>query len=434
VLYDWANSAFATTIMAAFFPAFFKGYWSAGDDPNLSTARLGVGIAMASLIAASLAPIMGAMADRGGRRKLFLMLATLLGVLSSAALWIVPHGKWVTALVFYGTGIIGFSGAIVFYDALLPHVAPGGQVDRISSLGYAMGYLGGGLLFALNVLWTLMPQRFGLTDTVEAVRLSFLSVAVWWGGFALWSFAWMPADRSVERMSMRACARLGWRQLLDTLKAIRRYKPAATFLLAYWCYIDGVDTIIKMAVDYGISLGFQFQNLIVALLILQFVAFPAALLFGFLGERWGVRRAIHLALTIYMMVTIFGAMMSRVMEFYILAGVIGLVQGGVQALSRSYFARLIPKEQSAEFFGFYNMLGKFAAILGPLLMGFTGLVVKRMLLPEAPSPEQIHSVGIVATRASIVSVLLLFILGVLILKRVPEPASNALPENNLIKR
>jgi MFS transporter, UMF1 family len=419
-LYDWANSAFATTVMAGFFPAFFKNFWSQGIDVNLTTARLGLGYALAGLIMAVLAPIIGAIADRGARRKRFLIILSGLGVVATAALALVPQGAWPAALLVYGAAAIGFSGAMALYDALLPHVAPSGRLDQVSSLGYAMGYLGGGLLFLLNVIMVLKPHLFGLADNIQAVRLSFVSVALWWGGFGVWSFIWMPDEPPGRRAPLWVHAREGFRQLGLTFGQVRRYKPALIFLLAYWCYIDGVDTIIKMAVDYGISLGLQFQDLIAALLITQFIGFPAALLFGFLGQRWGVRRSIYLALAIYMAVTVYGAMLQKAIEFYVLAGVIGLVQGGIQALSRSYYARLIPSGQSAEFFGFYNMMGKFAAIMGPALMGLTGLAVKRALLPPAPSPEQVHAIGQLATRTSILSVLLLFVVGAGILYFVPE--------------
>jgi MFS transporter, UMF1 family len=217
----------------------------------------------------------------------------------------------------------------------------------------------------------------------------------------------------------------GWRQLMDTFRKIRRLRTTFLFLIAYWCYIDGVDTIIKMAVDFGMSLGFDFKDLIVALIITQFIGFPSALLFGQLGKHWGVRRSIYLALAIYMAVTIYGATMTRVSEFYVLAAVIGLVQGGIQALSRSYFARFIPLGQNAEFYGFYNMIGKFAAIMGPAMMALTGLAVKRLLMPVAPTAEQMQAVGLTATRFSIVAVLLLFAVGAVLLYFVDEKQGRA---------
>jgi len=419
-LYDWANSAFATTVMAAFFPVFFKQQWSHDVDVNLSTARLGLGNAAASLLVALMAPVLGAIADRSGRRKRFLIGFTLLGVAMTATLALVPQGRWAFALFVYGAAYIGFAGAIIFYDALLPQIAPPDRIDQVSSLGYALGYLGGGLLLLLNVVMALKPHLFGLPDAGVAVRLAFASVAVWWGVFAWFAFAWTPPDPVGDRPRLSRQIAAGWGQLMATFRKIRQLKHAFLFLAAYWCYIDGVDTIIKMAVDFGMSLGFDFKDLIVALLIVQFIGFPAALVFGQLGKHWGVRRSIYLALSIYMLVTLWGASMTKVSEFYMMACVIGLVQGGIQALSRSYFARFVPRGQSAEFYGFYNMLGKFAAIVGPALMGMTGLIAKRILLPDNPTAEQIQSLGMAATRTSIMAVLLLFILGALLLYFVDE--------------
>ena len=419
-LYDWANSTFATTIMAVFFPILYKQYWSHGIDMNLSTFRLGLGNALASLVVALMAPVLGAVADSGGLRKRLLAGFTYLGVLLTAALALIPQGHWALALLVYAGGVIGFSGSNVFYDSLLPRVAPPERIDQVSSLGYSLGYLGGGLMLALNVIMTLKPGLFGLADATQAVRAAFVGVALWWGVFALATFIWVPPDPRIKRAAFHQQITAGWRKVKTTLGKIRRLRMLFTFLVAYWCYIDGVDTIVRMAVDYGISLGFDTNDLVKALLITQFVGFPAALVFGMLGRYWGVRRAIYLALGVYMAVTIWGAFMNRPAEFYLLAAVIGLVQGGIQALSRSYYARLIPQNQCAEFFGFYNMLGKFAAIIGPILMGITGLITKRLLLPAAPTAEQIRTTGLLATRTSIISVLLLFLLGAALFYAVDE--------------
>ncbi len=424
-LYDWANSAFATTVMGVFFPGFFKQVWSHSVDVNVSTARLGLGSAAASLLVALMAPVLGAIADRSGRRKRFLIGFTYLGVLLTAGLAFIPKGQWMTALLCYAVAYIGFAGAIVFYDALLPQIAPTERLDQVSSLGYSLGYLGGGILLVLNVLMAQKPHLFGIADSALAVRLCFASVAIWWGLFALITFAWIPADPAGLRPALTEQITSGWRQLIGTFKKIRQLKTAFLFLLAYWCYIDGVDTIIKMAVDFGMSLGFAFKDLIGAFLVTQFIAFPSALLFGQMGRYWGVRRSIYLALGVYVLVTIWGANMTRVSEFYVLAGAIGLVQGGIQALSRSYYTRFIPHQQSAEFFGFYNMLGKFAAIMGPALMGLTGLAVKRLLLPQNPTLEQMAHTSLLATRTSIIAVLVLFLIGAILLYFVDEEKGRA---------
>jgi UMF1 family MFS transporter len=425
-IYDWANSAFATTVMAGFFPIFFKQYWSHGADVNLSTAQLGLGNSLAGLAVALAAPLLGAIADKGGARKKLLIAFAYLGVLSTAALFWIAKGQWAAAIFVYVAGVIGFSGANIFYDSLLPAVAPAHRLDRVSSLGFSLGYLGGGILFAINVFMTLSPGTFGLADAAQAVRWSFVSVAIWWGGFTLFSIAWVPSPpASGGSVGWMASIAAAVRQLLRTLGAVRRLKHVVLFLFAYWFYIDGVDTIIRMAVDYGLSLGFEANSLIVALLMVQFVGFPAALAFGRLGESWGVRRAIYLALGIYILVTLWGTQMSRTWEFYALAGAIGLVQGGIQALSRSYYARLIPPGQSAEYFGFYNMLGKFAAIIGPALMGGVGLVARRLLMPPGAGPEQMAAVGQMAARWSIGSVVVLFVVGALLFYFVDEEKGRA---------
>lgn len=397
--YDWANSAFATTVMAGFFPLFFKTYWNAGVADTVSTFRLGVANSIASLIVVLLAPLLGAIADHMDRRKGFLLLFTALGVAMTGALHFVAAGEWQLAALCYVLAVLGFSGGNLFYDSLLVFVARPAQWDRVSALGFALGYLGGGILFAFNVLMVLNPGWFGLADAAAAVRISFLTVAVWWALFSIPVLIGVHEARSPTPTRLRHALRDGFGQLRRTLREIGRLPQTFLFLLAYWLYIDGVDTIVRMAVDYGLSLGFPSNSLITALLITQFVGFPAALAFGRIGERIGARRGILLALGVYILVTAWGAFMDRVWEFYLLAAVIGLVQGGVQSLSRSLYARLIPPHRSAEFFGFYNMLGKFAAVLGPALMGWVGVL--------SGSP-----------RIGILSVLVLFLLGAFLLTRV----------------
>ena len=425
-MYDWANSAFATTVMAGFFPIFFKQYWSYGVDVNVSTAQLGFGNSIASLLVALMAPVLGAIADKGSARKKFLIFFAYLGVLMTACLFLVGKGEWAWAIFVYAMGIVGFSGANVFYDSLLPTVAGKDNVDYISGLGFAMGYLGGGLLFLINVLMTLMPEKFGLADSAEAVRYSFISVAIWWGLFTIFTILWVPEEKTAgASREGRNFIADGFRQIIGTFKKVRHLKTIFLFLLAYWFYIDGVDTIIRMAVDYGMSIGFASNDLIIALLVVQFVGFPSALVFGKLGQKWGVRKAIYLAIGIYMFIVVWGTMMTVKQEFYILAIMIGLVQGGIQALSRSYYSRLIPIEQSAEYYGFYNMLGKFAAIVGPALMGVVGLIARRLLMPPTPTPGQIEHVGQLASRWSIASVLILFLIGAILFYFVDEEKGKA---------
>jgi UMF1 family MFS transporter len=372
-LYDWANSTFATTVMAGFFPVFFKSYWSAGSDVTESSFQLGLANSLGSIVIMILAPVLGAIADRGGARKRFLLWFTILGVIMTGGLYFVERGQWAGAALLYMLATIGFAGATIFYDALIVAVAPKEKLDVVSALGYSLGYLGGGLLFALNVAMTLWPAVFGLADAARAVQVSFLMVAMWWAVFTLPLMLFVTEPRAAVS-GVGAAVRGGWRQLVETFHRIRRLRNLWLLLIAYWCYIDAVGTVIRMAVDYGLSLGFKAQSLIVALLITQFVGFPAALLFGKLGERFGAKTGVFIAIAVYIAITLYAMVMDRVVEFYILAVIIGLVQGGVQSLSRSLYASMIPPDKAGEFFGFYNMLGKFAAVLGPALMGVVGVL------------------------------------------------------------
>jgi len=419
-MYDWANSAFMTTVVSGFFPVFFKLYWNQGVDPNTSTLRLGWANSIASLMIAMMAPILGAAADRGSRKKRFLVFFAYLGCLMTAGLFLVHEGNWQLACLFYVFGLFGFSGSNIFYDSLLPFVARDDSVDRVSGLGYGMGYLGGGLLFLINVIMYWKPEMFGLAGSMEAVRFAFLTVAVWWAGFTLITVAWVKEEDDSEIVSLGRAVSEGVAQVVNTLQKIRHLKTALLFLVAYWLYIDGVDTIIRMAVDYGMSMGFGHEDLVLALLLTQFVAFPAAILYSRWGQRIGARRAIMIAIGIYMLVTVWGVFIESRMDFYVLAMVIGSVQGGIQALSRSYFTRLIPPGRTAEFFGFYNMLGKFAAIIGPVMVGLVGLTVKGIFMPPLPTDGQLLEIGQIASRWSIGSLLVLFAAGWILLFLVDE--------------
>ncbi len=563
VMYDWANSAFATTVMAGFFPVFFKSYWSAGSDVNTSTAMLGYANSLASLMVALISPILGAIADQSSSKKRFLIFFAYLGALMTTCLFVVEYGNWLLAAFLYVMGTVGFSGANTFYDGLLPEVTTEKKIDYVSAKGYALGYLGGGLLFLVNVLWYLKPTLFGfpvevqspvmnelrsgtavviiapghdfslpqnatagqaivtseitlpleITETVGEnqvglqvhfpegfapalldstvtfgkykrgtilsldveesmltvgaltrnlsptdsihltiknpityanfrdgqllgvtglgqhylrarvktdflppareflpIRLSFLSVGFWWALFTIPLIRYIQERRkNGPDQNRTSYVRLGFGQLTATFRKIRHLKVIFIFLLAYWMYIDGVDTIIKMAVDYGMSIGFPSSSLIIALLMVQFIGFPAALIFGKLAEKWNAKKALFITIAVYLGVTAYSVVMDEVFEFYLLAVVIALVQGGIQALSRSYFSRLIPRGQSAEFYGFYNMLGKFSVIFGPLLIGSVGLLVRHAGYTSDT-----------ASRAGIGSVSILFLLGAIFLYFVDE--------------
>ena len=397
--YDWANSAYSTTVMAGFFPLFFKEYWADPHNPSQSTFYLGMANSIASLVVAALAPLLGSVADQGSAKKKFLTFFAFLGVIMTGGLWMVAQGNWQMAVLFYVIATIGFASGNVFYDALLPGLASEERVDAVSSLGFGLGYLGGGLLFLVNVFMYLKPEIFGIPDGATAIKLSFLSVAVWWAVFTIPLILFVPEPKNYENIDFNNAIRMGWVQLVQTFKEIRNMKVVGTFLLAYWFYIDGVDTIIRMAVDYGMSLNFPGESLIIALLIVQFVAFPAALIYGWLASKIGAKTGIMVGITAYSFITLLGYFMTEAWHFYVLAILIGLFMGGIQALSRSLYTRIIPPDKSAEFFGFYNMLGKFAAIIGPALMGTIALVTG-------------------SARLSILSILLLFILGAFFLNKV----------------
>ena len=397
--YDWANSAYSTTVMAGFFPLFFKEYWADPNNPTHSTFYLGMANSIASIVVAALAPLLGSVADQGSTKKKFLILFAFLGVIMTGGLWMVAQGNWEMAVFFYVLATIGFASGNVFYDALLPGLASEERVDAVSSLGFGLGYLGGGLLFLVNVFMYLKPEIFGIPDGATAIKISFLSVAVWWAVFTIPLILFVPEPKNYDTVDFKNAVRMGWVQLVQTFKEIRNMKVVGTFLLAYWFYIDGVDTIIRMAVDYGMSLNFPGESLIIALLIVQFVAFPAALIYGWLASKIGTKTAIMVGIIAYSFITLLGYFMTEAWHFYVLAILIGLFMGGIQALSRSLYTRIIPPDKSAEFFGFYNMLGKFAAIIGPALMGTIALVTG-------------------SARLSILSILLLFILGAFFLNKV----------------
>ena len=397
--YDWANSAFATVVIAGFFPVFFTRFWGAGLPAATTTQWLGYTSSAASLILVLSAPVLGALADQLGAKKRFLLGFTVLGVLATGALYWLAAGHWQAALLLYLAGLLGFLGSNIFNDALLIDVAARSDYERASALAYALGYLGGGLLFALNVAMVLAPRAFGFADESGAVQAAFLGVALWWALFSLPLVLLVPESSRPRRGPQGGAVRAALRELRRTLRQVRRLPDTFLFLLAYWFYIDGVDTVIFMAVKYGLDLGFADSSLMVALLITQFVGFPAALGFGWLGARFGPKPAIGLAIGVYMLVIAAATQMTEVTHFYALAVAIGLVQGGIQSLSRALFASLIPDGQSAELFGVYNMIGKFAAVIGPFLVGTTAALTGE-------------------PRLALLPVLLLFAIGAVLLVRV----------------
>lgn len=389
--------------MAGFFPLYFKQYWNEGVSATESTFRLGVASGTASLIVALLAPLVGAIADKGGARIRLLALFTVLGAAMTSSLYLVGQGDWMAASLLYIAASVGFWSGNQFYDSLITDVSEPADYDLVSGFGYSLGYLGGGVLFAVNVMMVTQPALFGIEDVGQAVKLSFLTVGVWWLVFTIPLLLYVRETRSAPPLPVMQAISAGTRELLDTIRHLRGDRTLLYFLLAYWFYIDGVNTIMKMAVDYGLSLGLKQASLIAALLLVQFVGFPAALVFGWLGQRIGARAGIFISIGVYTGAAVYAYFLDSELEFFALAIVIGLVQGGVQSLSRSLYGRLIPAGKAGEFFGFYNLMGKAAAILGPLLTGVVALTTGD-------------------SRLAIVSISILFVIGALFLRKVPADA------------
>ena len=400
-LYDWANSAFATTIMAGFFPIFFKSYWASDLSDAESTFAIGSVNSIVGLLIAFSAPVLGALADAGNSKRKFLFSFAFLGILTTGYLFFIPDSSWKLALIFYGLGVIGFSGGNIFYDSLLVSVSKEKERNKTSALGFSLGYLGGGLLFLINVLMFLSPNSFGLETQIDAVLWSFMSVAVWWFIFSFPIYLNVKEPTESKSKNLFNVISEAFSNLLDTARSIKEYKSAVVFLLAYFLYMDGVDTIIRMATSYGADIGLSATSMIQALLLTQFIGFPATLVFGYYADKYGYKYSLSFAIVIYIFVVLFSSQMDTAAEFYIVASVVGLVQGGVQAISRSFFSTLIPQHKAAEFFGFYNFIGKSSVFIGPFMV--SGIA----LLFESPS-------------MGILSLLILFIPGLILLWKVPQ--------------
>ena len=405
-LYDWANSAFATTVMAGFFPIFYKSYWAI-DLSNLeSTAMVGYANSLSGLIVVLLAPILGAYADIGTKRKKLLLLFASLGILCTASFYFIPQGEWMLAALLYAIAAVGFSGGNVFYDSLIVSVSDNENRNRVSALGYSLGYLGGGLLFLINVIMFLNPQLFGIESQSNAVLLSFFMVAVWWAFFSI------PLLRNVkEQESERENPRFfqalkqSFNEVYQTLTEVRKYKNVAIFLLAYWFYMDGIDTIVRMATAYGSDIGLEASSMITALILTQFVGFPSTLIFGYFADRLGFKKILTIGILIYILISIFASRITTAAEFYAMAIVVGLVMGGVQAVSRAYFSSIIPKDKEAQFFGFYNLVGKSAVVAGPALLAWISMIFN-------------------TPRAGILGLLVLFIPGLILLWMIPKETNS----------
>lgn len=407
-LYDSANSVFFTTVMAGFFPLFFKKYWSGDVAAVVSTERLGWVLSFSGFLLAVLSPTLGVISDKKRAKKKLLFLTMVLGSLSCAGLFFVPEGGWLAAAILYGVSLFMCSASCVFYDSLMTSVAEKNQYDFVSSFGFSIGYLSGGLFFLLHVLMYLNPSWFGISSGAQAIKISFLMVSV------IWFLLTIPLMRNVpeplteiSNSGILQLTKETFSELKHTLTDIFNNKNLFYFVLAYWLYIDGVFTVMTMAVDFGLSLGLEASDLIKALLITQFVGFPSAYLFGTLASKsrsskWNNRNLILVCLSIYIVAILGASQMQTGTHFFILATVIGLAQGGVQALSRSLFAELSPSEKSGEYFGFFNLLGKFASVIGPALIALFAKYTAD-------------------SRQTILSLLLLVGLGIFVLAKVKKP-------------
>ncbi len=370
-MYDWANSAYYVVIITAIFPIYYQKVASSGIEKELATQRFGWATTLALALVAVLSPILGAYADYRAARKRMLGGFLVLGVAATAFLFFIHEGDWLPALLLFALGNVAIATSFVFYDSLLPHIASESEMDRVSAAGYAIGYLGGGLLMLVNVLWIVMPETFGIADSDAAIRLAFLSVAIWWGVFSIPLFRRVPEPPRMIEADERGAAgpvRVTFTRLAETFRELTgSYKQVALLLLAMFVYNDGIGTVIRMAGIYAETLGLPMPDVITAILLVQFVGIPFSFLFGSLAGRIGTKRAILLGLAVYAGITVVAYRLESVGEFYLLAVLVAMVQGGTQALSRSLFASMTPKHKTSEFFGFFSVFEKFSGILGPLL-------------------------------------------------------------------
>lgn len=402
VFYDWANSAYSIIISTAVFPLFYKAAaTNAGVSPANSTAYLGYTIAIATFILAMLGPILGTIADYQGFKKRFFTFFFALGVIFTGLLAFIPSDQWVLLLICYTFAAVGSSGANVFYDAFLVDITTEERMHRISARGFSFGYIGSTIPFIISIAIIILAQNGIIPlSTTMASKIAFLVTAVWWGLFSIPMFKHVHQRYYIQREPSPVIN--SFKRLGKTLSEIRKYRSLFIFLLAYFFYIDGVGTVITMSTAYGTDLGISSTNLLIILFVTQVVAAPFAILYGRLSERFTGKKMLYVGIFIYMIVCIYAYFLKTTLDFWIMAMLVATSQGGIQALSRSYFAKLIPKEKANEFFGFYNIFGKFASIMGPLLVGVTAQLTGN-------------------SNSGVFSLIILFIIGLVILTRVPVP-------------
>ena len=414
-IYDWANSAFAATVMAAVLPQFYSSVAGSSLNKTTATSYWGYSNTIAMMIIVIIAPVLGAISDHSRAKKKFLAICATIGIISTAFLAGTSTGMWLYASIVYIFGRIGFAGGNIFYDSLLPHVAGPDEIDKVSAEGYAYGYLGGGILLAINLLMVLKPSLFFIPDAQWGARISFITVSVWWTVFSIPIFknvpepyVAIPGDESPNPLLA------GYQRIKHTLTNVRNYKELVKFLIAFWLYNDGITTIIVMAVIFGAEIGIGTVHLIGSILMVQFLGVPFTVLFGRLPKKLGTKNSLLLSLGIYSIVVILGYFMQNAFHFWILAFLVSMVQGGSQALSRSMFGSMVPMHKSAEFFGFYDMSGKFSGIIGPFIFGITGQLTG-------------------SSRISIISIIVFFLIGALVLAKVDHKAginASSMPDDD----
>ncbi len=398
IFYDFGNSAYATTVLAAFFPLFYLNYWADGLEGNAVIQYQSIALTITNFLILVFAPILGAITDLKKLTKSLFIIFTLISAFTVGCFYFIPMGEWLIALILYSLSLFSFASAVTLYDKMLVHVASEEQLTKVSSYGYSLGYLGGGLLFALNALMVLEPQNFGLNDQGEAIRWSFITVSIWWTIFLL-PMAINYRDRDVEKSGKILDV---FKSFTETFKNIKNDKNIFLFLLAFFFYIDGVHTVMSLAVTFAGMIGLEQDAIIIALLLLQFVAFPSTLFWSYIGNKFGDKVVLYSTIFVYICVIGYSVTLSSSYEFYIMAVLIGTVQGGIQASSRSFFSRIIPQNKSGEFFGFYNTFGRAGSVMGPALVGLFSTISDDI-------------------RVTLMPIVILFILGAIILKYVKYP-------------
>lgn len=409
-MYDWANSAFATSILAAVLPVYFESLVPGGGVAlrcwefcfTISASALwAYAVSFSALLAALSAPILGALADFSSSKKKFLFGFTYVGAAFTSLLYFVQEGNWWLCLCLFVCANAAFAGSMPFYNAFLPELAPEKEIDWVSGKGYAFGYVGGGLLLAFHVLVISYHEVFAIPDKSMSIRISFASVGGWWGLFAIPLFLWVPEIKRL-RNKRRDFSYLtyGFVRFFSTLRSFPKYRDLLWFLAAFLVYNDGIQTVIAMAAIFGkTALGLDTGTLIGTLLVAQIVGLPGALLFAKLAQHIKSKPTIMITLLLWIVIVTYAYFLGSALEFWILGALVGLILGGSQAISRSLYGQLIPRARPAEFYGFFTISGKFASIFGPLVFG---LVTD---LSENP-------------RNAIVSVALFFVVGIIMLSRV----------------